>query len=292
MNRIFTTTALSALLLTGAAYAEQHTTTDSAAMDQTGSGGVFAQVPANPDLQRGTDLIGMTVYTMMGGSGGDQPAADSGSADTTSSDTSGSADSGSATAQDQRQSIGEINDLIITRDGSVDYVIVGVGGFLGIGERNVAVNMDSLEYNPPMQDGGEMFLTIPASQSEIENAPEFDPASLEAGGSAGSSMDSGQATGDAAQQSGQAAEQAGQNAEQAAEEAGQNAEQAAEEAGQNAEQAADAASQEAEQAAEDAGQAAENAAEEAGQAAEDAGQAVEDAGQAAEQEVEEETSGN
>jgi len=35
--------------------------------------------------------------------------------------------------------IGEINDLTVTPSRSLSYAIVGVGGFLGVGERDVAV---------------------------------------------------------------------------------------------------------------------------------------------------------
>lgn len=41
---------------------------------------------------------------------------------------------------------GEINDMIIDQSGKVSAVIVGVGGFLGIGEKNVAVSYDELKW--------------------------------------------------------------------------------------------------------------------------------------------------
>lgn len=50
----------------------------------------------------------------------------------------------SATSDAER--IGEINDLVIGEDGEVAAVIVGVGGFLGIGEKNVAVNYGELQW--------------------------------------------------------------------------------------------------------------------------------------------------
>jgi len=40
---------------------------------------------------------------------------------------------------DAGDKIGDINDLIVTPSRSLSYAIVGVGGFLGIGEHNVAV---------------------------------------------------------------------------------------------------------------------------------------------------------
>ena len=51
----------------------------------------------------------------------------------------------SSAANDAEQ-IGEINDLVIGEDGEVAAVIVGVGGFLGIGEKNVAVEYGELQW--------------------------------------------------------------------------------------------------------------------------------------------------
>ncbi|MBR0555469.1 PRC-barrel domain-containing protein [Ciceribacter sp. L1K23] len=48
------------------------------------------------------------------------------------------------------ESIGEINDVLVSQDGSVNAVIIGVGGFLGIGEKDVAVNMAALQLGPGM----------------------------------------------------------------------------------------------------------------------------------------------
>lgn len=42
---------------------------------------------------------------------------------------------------EQKQKIGEINDLIITPNNSVAYAIIGVGGFLEIGKRDIAIPM-------------------------------------------------------------------------------------------------------------------------------------------------------
>lgn len=43
------------------------------------------------------------------------------------------------------ENIGEIDDLVLNRDGELVAVIVGVGGFLGIGEKNVAIPFEALE---------------------------------------------------------------------------------------------------------------------------------------------------
>ena len=47
---------------------------------------------------------------------------------------------------DQGQSIGEVEDLIIQRDGAAPVAVVSVGGFLGIGSRLVAVPLSELRF--------------------------------------------------------------------------------------------------------------------------------------------------
>jgi len=193
-----------------------------------------------------------------------------GAGDEPSSEGSGegeSADSGSSEGGSERQQIGQISDIVLTQDGQVDYVILGVGGFLGIGERNVAVNMDAIEFTPDPENEGEFLMMIPATQEDIENAPEFDSATLSPGGEG--EGESGSGGGE--EQSGSGDQQS--DAEQAAQEAGQEAQ----EAGQAAEDAASSAGQEAQDAAQEAEQAAEDAAEQAGQAAEEAGNEAEEA---------------
>lgn len=45
-------------------------------------------------------------------------------------------------------SIGDIKDVLVSQNGSVNAVIIGVGGFLGIGEKDVAVNISALQLGP------------------------------------------------------------------------------------------------------------------------------------------------
>ncbi|WP_170151498.1 PRC-barrel domain-containing protein [Microvirga subterranea] len=44
------------------------------------------------------------------------------------------------------ESIGDINDVIVDRNGQAVAAVVGVGGFLGIGEKDVAIPFNSLEF--------------------------------------------------------------------------------------------------------------------------------------------------
>jgi hypothetical protein len=50
------------------------------------------------------------------------------------------------------ETIGDINDVLISGDGKVAAVIVGVGGFLGMGEKNVALPYDQLVFAKDIGD--------------------------------------------------------------------------------------------------------------------------------------------
>lgn len=55
---------------------------------------------------------------------------------------------------DRNDKIGDINDLIVDRDGKIDAVVIGVGGFLGVGEHDVAVPFNQVKWvdQPPSGD--------------------------------------------------------------------------------------------------------------------------------------------
>ena len=57
---------------------------------------------------------------------------------------------------DANEKIGDINDVILDKAGKVENVILGVGGFLGMGEHYVAVGNDKLKWSnePPRVDHG------------------------------------------------------------------------------------------------------------------------------------------
>jgi len=67
--------------------------------------------------------------------------------------------------------IGTISDLLVSKDGkSVDGFVIGVGGFLGMGEKKVALKMDKLKMTPSA-DG--MQLALDMSKDELSKAPTF-----------------------------------------------------------------------------------------------------------------------
>ena len=47
---------------------------------------------------------------------------------------------------DANEKVGDINDVLIDSKGKVAAVIVGVGGFLGMGEKDVALTFDQLSF--------------------------------------------------------------------------------------------------------------------------------------------------
>ncbi len=72
--------------------------------------------------------------------------------------------------------IGEINDVVLTRDGKVDAVLVDIGGFLGMGERQVALGMESLRFvadSATPEDLNDYFLVITADRAVLEGAPDY-----------------------------------------------------------------------------------------------------------------------
>lgn len=68
--------------------------------------------------------------------------------------------------------IGNISDLLLTKDGkTVEGFVIGIGGFLGIGERSVALKMDQLKIMPGPE--GTVKLVADLKRDELANAPAF-----------------------------------------------------------------------------------------------------------------------
>src|SRR4030088_2749648 len=56
---------------------------------------------------------------------------------------------------DNNESLGSINDLLTDKNGSIKAVVLGVGGFLGVGEHLVAVPFDKVKFvNEPVSYTG------------------------------------------------------------------------------------------------------------------------------------------
>ena len=78
---------------------------------------------------------------------------------------------GSNVYSDAGEKIGDVEDLIVSLAGSVEGVVIGVGGFLGMGEKWVAVKMDSL--STMTDESGTLRLVSSATKTDLEAAEAF-----------------------------------------------------------------------------------------------------------------------
>lgn len=71
------------------------------------------------------------------------------------------------------EDIGEVGELILSEDGKqIERVVLDVGGFLGLGEHNVAVTMDELRIIRA-KEGDDFRVYVNATQEELEAQPEY-----------------------------------------------------------------------------------------------------------------------
>lgn len=78
--------------------------------------------------------------------------------------------------QDGWEDVGEVHDVVLSRDGSVEAVLLDIGGFLGIGEREVAMNMSAIRFvsdEATPEDLSDYFLVVNASRVNFEEAPAY-----------------------------------------------------------------------------------------------------------------------
>lgn len=71
------------------------------------------------------------------------------------------------------EEIGTISDLVIDEDGQIVAVVVSVGGFMGMGDKDVAIEWDSLELTQD-EDGDDYVIRVSATQEALEEAEEYD----------------------------------------------------------------------------------------------------------------------
>ncbi|MGO4637818.1 PRC-barrel domain-containing protein [Mesorhizobium sp. 2RAF45] len=74
-------------------------------------------------------------------------------------------------AADDAAKIGDVKDIVLSKDGKAKYIIIGVGGFLGIGEKNVAYDFSKAEW---VEKKGERWLVAKTSKEDLTAQPDFD----------------------------------------------------------------------------------------------------------------------
>ncbi len=68
----------------------------------------------------------------------------------------------------QNETIGEIESIMMSPTGKADAVVVGVGGFLGMGKKDVAIKWDQLT----IAENGEK-VTVPMTKEQLKALPEY-----------------------------------------------------------------------------------------------------------------------
>jgi hypothetical protein len=82
--------------------------------------------------------------------------------------------------------VGDVNDLLFDKNGKIIGMIVGVGGFLGIGEKSVAIDMSAFQVVPASTgsataagaatadtDPTNVKLKVSWTKDQLKNAPDF-----------------------------------------------------------------------------------------------------------------------
>jgi len=145
MKNLLSTTAV-VLSLTGAAFAQSSTT--------DGMSNGMSTTTAEASDFMASNLIGMRIYNSEADVNADMSVAQG--------------------AETEWDDIGEINDILLDQNGDVKAVILGVGGFLGMGERDVAISMDDINVLQSDGDANDRFLVVSSTKEELEQIPVFE----------------------------------------------------------------------------------------------------------------------
>lgn len=160
MKRLITTTAMVlALSLPVAAFAQTNETT--ATMDANETPGFMTSRSMSQMLV--SDLMGHDVYARrMPMDANATTAMDGATPAMTQNDL------------DNMDNVGQINDFILSSDGSVVGIVIGIGGFLGAGEQDVAVTMDEVSFAANPDDVEDMYIVLNTSGEMLKTSPQFD----------------------------------------------------------------------------------------------------------------------
>ena len=157
--------SLAALMASGIAFAQTTPDQNQKPVEQQ------KQAPLTPDpSQTGQSTVKPKETTAQ------QPAQSTGSMPTVTVDASkavlATSFIGSSVYTASNENIGDINDLIFDEKGSIQAVIIGVGGFLGMGEKDVAMPLDKITVT--RDETNAIKLTVQASREDLDKAPAFD----------------------------------------------------------------------------------------------------------------------
>ena len=198
MKRFLATTAI-ALVIANGAFAENHVAADGTATDST----MTTDAPATDTMAAPEATTETTTDGTMADTTATEMSDPTAATDTTSTtmESAGTTDmamaptmtmdgyetlmnadvtsdelDGTAVYGPNDNKVGEIGDLVIAEDGSVAEVIVDVGGFLGLGEKPVAIAFDSVQLLKET-DGDDLRAYVGMTEDQLKELPKYEPMS-------------------------------------------------------------------------------------------------------------------
>ncbi|MER8442626.1 PRC-barrel domain-containing protein [Mesorhizobium sp. M1066] len=72
---------------------------------------------------------------------------------------------------DDAQNIGDVNDIVLTKEGKAESLVIGVGGFLGLGAKNVTYDFSKAQW---AEKNGDRWLVAQTTKEELQAQPDFD----------------------------------------------------------------------------------------------------------------------
>ena len=73
---------------------------------------------------------------------------------------------------DQDEKLGDISEILLDKSGKADFVVIGVGGFLGIGQQDIMVEMSKLKFvDEPVRTSSTTTSTTGSAATGTANRP-------------------------------------------------------------------------------------------------------------------------
>lgn len=168
MKKLLSTTALVVALGFPAMTLAQTTSSDNRVQQQGEMSG-FLSERGQADLFA-SELMGHNVYarqtTADRGQSGDRTAL--------SGDRSRDMATMNRDSLNEMDHIGQINEIVLSHDGRIRALVIGVGGFLGMGEHDIAVSMDEVTFASDTDDRSQMYVVLNTRADMLRDAPAYD----------------------------------------------------------------------------------------------------------------------
>lgn len=79
---------------------------------------------------------------------------------------------------DNMDNIGQIKEIVLSNTGQVRALVIGVGGFLGMGEHDVAVTMDQISFAADRDDRSEMYILVNTGVEMMRSYPSYNRSAM------------------------------------------------------------------------------------------------------------------